>query len=420
MSIDVHLSPSQGEFYLSEDRVTALVTGYGGGKTFANFYKCLTTAATYKSIPQGYFAPTYPLIRDIFFPTATAFCAEHGLICTINKQDKIVQIEDYAPIMCRTMDDPDRIIGFEIGDAHIDELDTMREHHAKDAFNRILARLRAKYPDGRQNRAHVTTTPEGFRAVYKLFKQDPKPGYRLIQGSTIENKANLPEGYIQSLYDSYDPAAVEAYVNGQFVNLETGQVYRSYKRFECNTNEEVRFNEPLLIGMDFNVQRGCAVVYVTRYTDKGVEQLHAVDEIHNAYDTPAQISILKERYPGHAMTITPDASGDNRKSSNATETDFTQLKSAGFRIQVNNRNPLIKERVQSMNTCFSKGTVKVNAAKCPKFADALEQQSYDKNGQPDKTPPNYDDIVDAGGYPVCYKFPVKRNSSSSATTIGMY
>ncbi|MBW6087821.1 hypothetical protein HTS61_25690 [Escherichia coli] len=65
----------------------------------------------------------------------------------------------------------------------------------------------------------------------------------------------------------------------------------------------------------------------------------AVTEIINAYDTPDMIRIIKERfwlYDGNdyrkvrEIYIYPDASGDSRKSSNASTTDIAQLKQAGF------------------------------------------------------------------------------------------
>ena len=61
----------------------------------------------------------------------------------------------------------------------------------------------------------------------------------------------------------------------------------------------------------------------------------AVTEIINAYDTPDMIRIIKERfwlYDGNdyrkvrEIYIYPDASGDSRKSSNASTTDIAQLK----------------------------------------------------------------------------------------------
>ena len=50
----------------------------------------------------------------------------------------------------------------------------------------------------------------------------------------------------------------------------------------------------------------------------------------------------------------------------------------------------------------------VNDTACPRFSEALEQQSYDKNGEPDKTT-GHDHHNDAGGYFVHWTMPVVKS-----------
>ncbi|MFG9861089.1 terminase large subunit domain-containing protein, partial [Pseudomonas aeruginosa] len=65
--------------------------------------------------------------------------------------------------------------------------------------------------DGLRNRVDVTTTPEGFKFVFQQFVKQlrEKPHlqdlYGLVQASTYDNEANLPDDYIDSLMDSYPP-----------------------------------------------------------------------------------------------------------------------------------------------------------------------------------------------------------------------
>ncbi|MFX5309818.1 terminase, partial [Acinetobacter baumannii] len=80
------------------------------------------------------------------------------------------------------------------------------------------------------------------------------------------------------------------------------------------------------VGMDFNVQKMAAVVYV-----RDGEELYAVGEFKDLFDTPAMIEAIKAKYQDHEIIVYPDASGDNRKSSNASETDIALLKKAGFK-----------------------------------------------------------------------------------------
>src|SRR5690606_25918631 len=110
------------------------------------------------------------------------------------------------------------------------------------------------------------------------------------------------------------------------------------------STETVQPNDTLHIGMDFNVTKMSAVVYVRRG-----DTMHAVDEFVDLFDTPAMIEAIKERYPKHSIGVYPDASGDNRKSVGASYTDISLLKNAGFNVFVNTTNPAVKDRINSTN-----------------------------------------------------------------------
>lgn len=47
----------------------------------------------------------------------------------------------------------------------------------------------------------------------------------------------------------------------------------------------------------------------------------------------------------------------------------------------------------------------VNEVACPVTARCLEQQAYDKNGEPDKKSGN-DHMCDAATYPIAYEMPI--------------
>jgi hypothetical protein len=76
---------------------------------------------------------------------------------------------------------------------------------------------------------------------------------------------------------------------------------------------------------------------------------HAVDELTGILDTPAMIAAIKSRYEGHAIFVYPDASGNSRKSNNASESDIALLRAARFTVLVNPSNPAVKDRVLAMN-----------------------------------------------------------------------
>ena len=148
----------------------------------------------------------------------------------------------------------------------------------------------------------------------------------------------------------------------------------------------------------------------------------AVREIVNAYDTPDMIRRIKEQfylYDGNdyrksrEIYIYPDASGDSRKSVNASKTDIQLLKDAGFKIIVNSANPPVKDRINSMNAMFLNAMGErrylVNTKMCPTYTENLQQQTWSDNGEPDKTAGN-DHTNDAAGYFIVKDFPIVRPS----------
>ena len=131
----------------------------------------------------------------------------------------------------RTMDNPERIVGYETYRAHVDEIDTMKTEKALLAWNKIIARNRQR-PEGIKrpfNRVSAYTTPEGFKFVYNRWVRDVTPGYEMFQAATYSNPY-LPDDYVDNLRAAYPAELIDAYIEGQFVNLTSGTVYNSYSR----------------------------------------------------------------------------------------------------------------------------------------------------------------------------------------------
>ena len=65
----LNLNIPQNDFYHMKKPFRAFVAGYRGGKTFLGCVRLCTLALEYPGIRLGYFAPTYPQVRDIFYTT---------------------------------------------------------------------------------------------------------------------------------------------------------------------------------------------------------------------------------------------------------------------------------------------------------------------------------------------------------------
>jgi hypothetical protein len=403
----------QSKFLAMPHKFRAFVAGFGSGKTWVGCQSMCSHFWRHPGINAGYFAPTFPHIRDIFYPTIEEVADTMGLRVVIRSSDKEVDFysgrQYRGTALCRSMSNPGSIIGFKIGHAMIDELDVMTTDKARLSWMKIIARMR--YNDaGLKNGIDVTTTPEGHKFTYDMFVQaivdNPalEKNYGILQASTYDNQKNLPHDYISSLEQTYPKELINAYLLGKFTNLTNGTVYRSYDKKACNSDETMQPGEPLFIGMDFNVDNMAATVYVKRG-----KVWHAVDELKKVYDTPAIIEIIRDRWhsQGHKINIYPDASGKNRKSVGAAMSDIALLEQAGFSIHAKPSNPAVKDRIIAVNKALESGMVLINAKACPVTAKNLEHQAYDANGQPDKTS-GTDHQNDATGYPIAYEMPVSK------------
>lgn len=404
MSHELTLSAPQA-LYLTglNTKFRAYVGGFGAGKTYVGSLDLGIFAGLHPKLVQGYFAPTYRDIRDTFWPTMDEAGSALGFRIKAKTADKEIELYRgrayYGTIICRSMDDPQGIVGFKIARATVDEIDVLPKIKAQDAWRKIIARLRLVVP-GVVNGVGVTTTPEGFKFVYDTFKRQPGKDYAMVQASTYENEQYLPPDYIQSLRDTYPAELIDAYLMGEFVNLTSGTVYRNYRRIQCRSVETLRDNEPLHIGQDFNVGNMASVIMVPRG-----EEWHVVAELQGITDTPHLIEVLKGRYAGRAVYLYPDASGSSRKTVNASVSDIALLRQAGFHVRAKDSNPPVKDRILAVNTALEKGRLFVNDKTAPRFAESLEQQAYDKNGEPDKLA-GFDHHNDAAGYAVHWIMPV--------------
>ncbi|MEO1108273.1 MAG: phage terminase large subunit [Pseudomonadota bacterium] len=406
MSHDLTVSAPQAIFLNDLDtKFRAYVGGFGSGKTYVGCLDQGLFAGAHPKTIQGYFAPTYRDIRDTFWPTMDEAAHSLGFRTKIKSSDKEIELYRgkvyYGTTVCRSMDDPTNIVGFKIARALVDEIDILSKDKAQNAWRKIIARMRLVLP-GVVNGIGVTTTPEGFRFVYDTFKREPKSNYSMVQASTYENEEYLPDDYIPSLLEDYPEELIKAYLMGEFVNLTSGTVYRSYNRVGSRSTETIQDGEPLFIGQDFNVNNMASVIYVKRSSG-----WHAVDEITGGIDTPRVIETIKDKWPEHRITIYPDASGTSRKTVDASKSDIALLKQAGFVVKAKASNPRVKDRVLATNGAFERRDLWVNDKACPTFAEALEQQAYDKNGEPDKTT-GHDHINDAGTYMPAYEMPIKK------------
>jgi hypothetical protein len=426
VNLTFDLTPAQSEFIQDTTTPNLLMCGgYGSGKSRAGALKAVLLALANPGTDGIVASPTLGLAKRTIVKQLQEVLDTIGVKYKYNKSELIFRLEHNRPSEIHVLSAENwvRLVGMNASFFVFDEIDTMKTDDAREAWGKLKSRLRV----GQVRQACACTTPEGFKFAYEYFKLETEERPELLKDRKIIRARTydspfVDDTYIKSLQESYTPQLIKAYLEGEFVNLLSGQVYINYDR-ELNgtdlTIDDLPEHRPLMVGIDFNY-RGMSAIVMGQFgepkrdiygrpvnLDEGVTAI--VDEVIGSRNTPDLIEALKERYPKRNLIICPDTSGNQNKSS-ASMTDIALLKAAGFDdIRHQNQNPRVKDRVNSVNARFLNGRgarrLLVNDQKAPLLARCLEHQTYGSDGMPikgtpisDKTETTQDGPLDALGY----------------------
>ena len=414
------LHPGQRAF-VDDDKteILGISAGYGAGKTRALAAKSVFMAAANQGFTGCVMEPTGPLIRDIWQADFEGFLEQYEIPYTFRASPLPEYLLHFpngdSKLLCRSFENYSRIIGLNLAYILCDEIDTVNPAICTRAFPKILGRLRA----GNVRQFSAASTPEGFRWMWNTFgteEAQQREDRKLIRMRSADNPY-LPQDFIERLQANYDPSLLQAYLEGQFCNLTTGQVYDRFNREKHVTNSIPDVSmEPLRVGVDFNIGNMSAVIGV-----RLGENLLLIDEISGAHDTDAMAQEIRLRANGRQVYVYPDASGGNR-STNASRTDIQILESYGFSNQSPKANPPIRDRVASVQALLENGKGEVRlqvSANCKRTIECLELQSYTEGGDPDKDA-GYDHMNDALGYLVFRDFSMLNARAGRGTGIRLY
>jgi hypothetical protein len=411
-----------GQLAFVDDTATQILgisAGYGAGKTRALCAKAVMMAAANQGFIGCVMEPTGPLIRDIWQTDFESFLEAYEIPYTF-RASPLPEYMLHLPggdtkILCRSFENWSRIIGLNLAWVLADEIDTVTPSIANKAFPKILGRLRS----GNVRQFGAASTPEGFRWMWNTFGSDEakaRPDRHLIKMRTVDNP-HLPPDFIERLETNYDPSLLRAYLDGEFVNLTTGQVYDRFDRAKHVVSELPDTDrEPLRVGVDFNVGNMSAVIAARLGSS-----LLVIDEIAGAHDTDALAQEVVRRYPHRRMYVYPDASGGNR-STNASQTDINILESYGMSNQSPRANPPVRDRVAAVQALLEngKGQVRLQVAeRCKRLIECLELQCYTDRGEPDKDA-GFDHMNDALGYLVWREFNPLHAGAGRGTGVRLY
>lgn len=392
-------------------RHLALCGGYGSGKTMVLALKIIHLSALNTGYEGCALSPTFNMAHKVLIPELERQLRAANIKYDYSKSFSTFTIffgNQSCKVHILSAENYERVAGLNLAFGAMDEIDLMNMDTAYASWRMIQSRLRR----GKVYQLCAVSTPEGYNFLYDFFeKQKEKTDRRIIKARTRDNPF-LPKEYIDSLLETYPSNLISAYLDGEFVNLASGNVYAEFNR---ETNRTVQTiddypNHILHIGVDFNINNMAAVVSVIHQG-----QIFTLDEFSGLKDTTTLAKAIRQRYPGRPIYIYPDSSGKSGHS-NSSFTDISILKDRLFNFEVcyNSKNPRVVDRVGAVNAKIknAKGDISlfVNIEKCPHLVEGLEQQGWGKDGNPDKSN-GLDHHLDALGYFIHFRFPIALRGS---------
>ena len=403
--------PAQWDFLTNKKkaRIKAYVGGFGSGKTYSFLTETFINLITKKNRDgksNGLILyPTYNLADSVFVEPFKDILERNGVAYTYNIASHKFKTT-YGNIQIYQTRYPQRIVGSSYTYVGVDELDIENFKTAETTIQKSLGRLR-----GCDDAIlYITTTPEGFGYTWHLMVEEYNDNKLLVHGKTTDNKY-LPESYIQSLRDNYDDKLLEAYINGNFINLTQGATYYAFNRDKHTGRYNYNPRLPLHCGFDFN-NFPLSTVVCQRQSDGS---LHVIKEIVLSHqgdgDLPTQrmCSAVKEYFPNNIYYAYPDATGSSKHSS-AMYSDISIIRKNGFNVQVAHINPKVVNRVNSVNNQLAKNNIKIDNS-CKALIKDFEQVVNKENTRDiDKSNPNLTHMSDAFGYLCNWLYPVTKPS----------
>ena len=396
------LTNAQKTVITDETRFRVLISGRRFGKT----YLAISELARFARFPNKkvwYVAPTYRQAKSICWSELKQRLDKVNWISKINNSDLSIELVNGSTIALRGADNEQSLRGIGLDFLCMDEF---ADIHPSAWFEVLRPTLSDKLGS-----ALFCGTPRGFgNWAYDLYSKGlADKEWKSFQFSTLDGE-QVSEKEIDQAKDDLDERTFQQEYLASFVNY-SGMIYYNFDRNKNIINEFNKNFNTLWIGLDFNVDPMAAVVCVVDNFN-----LYVVDEIQIwSSNTFEMVQEIKDRY-NYNIKIFPDPAARQRKTSAGGLTDLAILKNAGFNVFAKSKAPLVRDRINSLNTKLQNANgipslFILNS--CKNVIKSLERQIYKEGTNiPDKES-GFDRFNDALGYLVDYMFPLRRDFKPS-------
>jgi hypothetical protein len=397
----VPLSKAQKEVFTSEARFRVLITGRRFGKTFLALNE-LAKFSRYPKKKVWYIAPTYRMCKDIMLDPLVDKMTKHKWISKVNYSDLTITLRNKSLIQLRSSENFNALRGVGLDFICIDEFSDVDERAWFEVLRPTLS------DKSREGSALFLGTPRGFgNWSYNLYtRQDNDKNWKSFQFTTLDG-GQVSQSEIDQAKNDLDDRTFRQEYMASFEKY-SGQIYYNFDREQNVIEQYAPTTNSIHIGIDFNIDPVSAVISEVKQ-----DHLYVYDEIViYSSNTDELVEEINNRYSGKHIFVYPDPASKQRKTSAGGRTDLSILKNAGYNVRVRNAHPLIRDRINAVNTKLknAKGVRTLFIANnCKNVIKSIERQIYKEGTSlPDKEN-NYDHMNDALGYLVEFLYPIKRD-----------
>lgn len=400
--------PKQKRFHNSKAKFRAYIGGVGSGKTICGCMEALIQSSKSRNNLGLIGAPTYRQLKDTTQRTLFDILDEAGcqkLYDYRASEEKLIWKPTGSEILFRSLEEFDRFKSLNLGWFFMDEGNDAPE----ECFLMLQSRLRRV---GADLRGWICSNPAGHDYVWKRFDQSDSPNYQLFKAPSTEN-VYLPEGYIESMLESYPEQWIQRFIYGEFTAFE-GQIFTAFAR-EHNVIEPMEIPD-----------------WWTRFEAIDVGMVHPTGILFGAEDKEGNLYIYDEHRQSNMIVddiakvikkkragIAPDSTVIDYSSSKTEQTSGENVRGMLEEqdIYANDSNKDWRASIQRINLWLKQGKLYIFSS-CTSLVEEIEQYQYEKprmhNGvmmNTDRPRKWKDDLVDCLRYMVMdrpdYQTPVK-------------
>lgn len=352
-----------------------------------------------------YVAPSYTMAKGIMWPELLD-AIPRAWIRKTNETGLYILLKNKSRIVLKGADKYDSLRGVGLNYVVLDEFQDMHPDTWKKAIRPTLATTAGK--------ATFIGTPKSFNYLYEVFMlgQNPKMiemgRWQSWQFKSIDSPF-VPEHEIEQARHDMDERSFRQEFEASFETMG-GRVYYPFDRKIHVGDYPFNKDLPIWVGQDFNRDPMSAVIMQPQ-TDGTV---WCVDEIVLPNSSTVEaVDELEKRY-WRQMSLTsifPDPAGSYSQHARG-ETDLDIFREKGYkRIYYRRKHPKVADRVNCVNRMLkaADGSVKLYIShKCRHLIESLEQTIYKEGSRDIDKSANIEHSTDALGYPIEFKFPMKK------------